>query len=269
MFSKGRSYICCWWVGGLLGLGLVLGAQASLDDPDPLRYPAWFVHPPSSAGGHWAIGYARTHATWRTSVAEARADAYTRLRRRWGLHISGERLYETVPGHPMAFRGARQDAMPLRDTLRAVTYVDSARVGTLTLILAHAPEPDATEGTLPSVEAPPRSFAEDAPPWVDREQPLSANTVRAVGIAPRYYYSASSWRLAERHARWELAVRAEAQIDRLRNTDSRGQHTMTRVSVDVEMRRVQVIARWQNADACYVLMEAKVRSRVSSRTSSR
>lgn len=259
---------CCryvaWAIGGVLGLGLVCGGMAAPVDPEPPRYPAWFVHPPSE-GGHWAVGYARTYATWSTSVAEARADAYTRLHRRWELRLNGERLYEAVPGLPMAFRGARQESTPLQDTLRAVTYVDSARVGALTLVLAHVPESDTVDGFPPPVVSLSRPFAADPPSWVEHGRSSSGETVRAVGVAPRYYYPASSWTLAEHYARWELAVRAGAHVDRLRKTTSDRQHTVMRVRADVEMRRVRVVARWQDADACYVLMEADVRPRVPPR----
>lgn len=244
-----------WVLGLLLAAPFVTEAHPA-DDPEPV--PAWFVQPPSS-NGLWAVGYARTYATWTTSVAEAKADAYTRLRHRWAAQLTGERLYETTPGVPMTFRGARQERTPLRDTLRSVTYVDSARIGKLTVVLAHVPT---TKGHSPApVSALRRPFSETPPDWVDGGPAPEGPTVRAVGIAPRYYYPASSWALAEHYGWWTLAARAAARVDRLRQTTAGIQHTVTRVRASATLRRVRVVARWQDADACYVLLEASVRPR--------
>jgi hypothetical protein len=226
--------------------------QAQDDD----RYPQWFIQPPTSNRTLWAVGYAQTYLNWTESVREAKADAYDRMLRTRGVRIAGERLFEAVPGRAQAYRGESFSETVIPDTLRRVAFVDSARVGDLTLVLAGW-RPDGAAPTLPSAAQTRMSFAEAAPSWTHRT-PASSDRLVTVAVAPRYYYATSSWALAERRGRQRLALRASAALRELRKTSEQSQHAVTSLRTDVRLRNVQVRRRWMGDSGCYVLVEGLV-----------
>ena len=270
-----------------------LGQHLEIRSQPEIAYPSWFARPPVG-GGLWAVGYARTYATWSTSVAEARNDAYQRLRHRWGARFVADRLYQATPGQALAFRGAKQDMRPLRDTLHHVSYVDSAQVGRLTLVLAHVPIDDASASVdtahislqglrMSSRRSSRQSFAGPEPSWVSTRHsaaphgrldegketssfpqkgggaaPRIPQTARAVGMSSKQYHMAGCWAGAERHAYWSLAAQTASRLDRLRKTDGHGSHVVTRVQAAATIRQARLVARWQDEDACFILVEAAV-----------
>lgn len=249
-----RAYPAC-----VLSLALVVALFGA--DQRPLlaqeTYPGWFQTIPSSDQALWAVGYARGYSDLQPGMKEARSDAYERLRYARRVTIKGEKLFEAVPGHRLAFRGEEFTETGRPDTLTSVAYVDSALAGGMTLVLAvWTPDGEARE-VPPSLEGR-VSFSEASPPWVRSPGEGEGNMRRAVGIAPRYYHLESSWRLAEERGRRRLALQAGTNLQGLDRTTERDRHLVQRVQTGVRLRVVQVVARWADKENCYVLMEGSV-----------
>jgi hypothetical protein len=191
----------------------------------------------------------------------AKKDAYESLRRAVRVVVIGEKLYEAAPGYATAVQGERFVETGLPDTLRAVTYVDSLRAGDMTLVLAAWSETGSPSS--PGTEGARSSFAQTPPSWV--QQALEGegaagrqSAQRAVGIAPRYYNLESSWELAEKRARRKLAFRAATKVESLDKSTQDYRHNVRSVTTGVDLRNVQVHARWADEENCYVLTTARV-----------
>lgn len=223
------------------------------------RYPGWFRSMPQPEEGLWAVGYAQGYSTLESGIDSAKADAYERLRRDRRVTLEGEKLYESAPGFRQSLEGTSYAETGLPDTLRSVAYLDSAKAGGMTLVLAAwAPEgasPNGLPGGPQSGRAP---FRVDPPSWVRDRVEGGAGRTRAVGRAPRYYYLQSSWRRAEKRARRQLAFRAASKVERLEKNAEDWRHGVTALKTNVRLRRVQTLARWADENTCYVLVEGTV-----------
>lgn len=246
-------------VRGFLAVALVVislgGGQRPLFAQE--SYPAWFHTMPSSDRALWAVGYARGYTELEAGMDEARSDAYERLRFARRVTVEGERLFEAVPGRRMAFRGEDFTETGRPDTLTAVSYVDSAQAGGMTLVLA-VWTPDGESRPVPASLQHRIPFSKEEPPWVRSPGERGEDVRRAVGIAPRYYHLESSWRLAEERGRHRLALEAVSKLRELDRTTEDDRHLVQSVQTGVRLRRVQVLARWADEETCYVLLEGGV-----------
>lgn len=248
------------WVEVGLVLGLAL-AVACMGDPRRAlaqeTYPAWFQSMPSSDRGLWAVGYAPGYTDLEAGMEEARTDAYERLRYARRVTVEGERLYESVPGHRMAFRGEKFTETGRPDTLTSVSYVDSVQAASMTLVLA-AWTPDGDTPAVPASLQHRTSFSDSPPSWVRSTEEGGDKVRRVIGIAPRYYHLESSWRLAEKRARRRLAIQAAAKLQGLDRTTEDDRHLVQSVQTGVRLRQIQVLSRWADDESCYVLVEGVV-----------
>jgi len=211
---------------------------------------------PQSGAGLWAVGYARGYNTLEAGLAAAKRDAYARLRRDRRRILEGEKLYEGAPGFQTSFEGASFANTGLPDTLRSVAYVDSLRVGGMTLVLAAwAPSRGPPDARPAGRRA---SFADASPLWIQNGVDGDSARARAVGRASRYYYLEHSWRRAETRARRRLAFQAGAKIERLKESTEDWRHDVTSVQTRARLRNVQTLARWADGETCYVLVEGTV-----------
>lgn len=232
------------------------GALGQTGSPEP-TYPEWFRSMPASGPALWAVGYARGYSSLEAGMDSARAGAYERLRRTRQTVVEGEKLYESAPGFQMSFEGANFTETGLPDTLQPVTYVDSARAGGMTLVLAAWAPGGEPPKTLSAPEGR-ASFSEEPPSWVRNGAPDGPETKRAIGSAQRYYYLESSWRRAERRARYQLAFQAISKIERLKKSTEDWRHGVMSIKTKARLRRVQATARWANEETCFVLVEGRV-----------
>jgi len=211
---------------------------------------------PQSEQALWAVGYARGYSTLGAGMDSARADAYERLRRNLRGTLRGEKVYESAPGFQMSFEGGRFTETGLPDTLRSVAYVDSLTAGGMTLVLATwTPTGSPPSGPPPGTRT---SFPKTPPSWVRDRIPNGGDRAQAVGRAPRYYYLKNSWRRAEERARRQLAFQSASKIERLQKSTEDWRHKVTSLQTEVRLQRVQAVARWANAETCYVLVEGTV-----------
>lgn len=220
-------------------------------------YPAWFKSTPSGSSALWAVGYAPGYSQLEDGMDAAKTDAYEALRRAVRVVVMGEKLYETAPGYRTAQQGEDFVEMGMPDTLRSVTYVDSLNAAGMTLVLAAW-----SDGPAPSLPAALRqrgSFSDTPPSWVQQATGGSLEGTRVVGIAPRYYNLENSWNLAEKRARQELAFEAATKVKSLRKKTEDWQHDVRSVMTGVDLRDVQVLARWADDQNCYVLLDGRVK----------
>lgn len=225
------------------------------------RYPAWFRTPPSGNGALWAVGYAPAYSDLQDGIPKAKEDAYEALRRAVRVVVIGEKLYEAAPGYGTALQGENFVETGLPDTLRSVSYVDSLKAGGMTLVLAQWSQ--ANTGAAPAASGSRASFSKTPPSWVKNEltggqSGAERGPKRAVGIAPRYYNLETSWRLAEKRARRKIAFKAATKVESLDKSTQAYRHDVRSVTTGVDLRKVQVLARWADDENCYVLTTARV-----------
>lgn len=216
-------------------------------------YPTWFRAPPSNDSLLWAVGYGPGYADLQDGMPAAKSDAYESLRRARRVVVMGEKLYESAPGYGTAAQGRDFVELGRPDTLRSVAYVDSAKAGGMTLVLAAWPgdrERSAPPGRTP--------FPESRPAWVQASLNGSLEGARAMGTAPRYYNRETSWRRAEKRARQKLAFQAATSVRSLDKNTEDWRHDVRSVTTGVDLRRLQVRARWADDEHCYVLVQARV-----------
>lgn len=233
---------------------------ATFGGGQPLRaqstYPSWFKTTPSSgASVLWAVGYAPGYSDLADGMEEAKTDAYESLRRARRVVVIGEKLYEAAPGFRTSLEGERFVETGLPDTLRSVAYVDSVKAAGMTLVLAAW-----SESSAPSLPASMgrSSFSAQPPAWVQTAMSGSLSGQRAVGTAPRYYNLENSWERAEKRARQKLAFEAASRIRSLDKKTEDWRHDVRSVTTGVDLRHVQVMARWANEENCYVLASGRV-----------
>lgn len=244
-----------YWGKGSLLLGLLLAVTGTSQSAFSQEgYPTWFHSMPSSDRSLWAVGYARGYTDLGAGMDEAKTDAYERLRLARHVTVEGEKLFEAVPGHQMAFRGQEFTETGQPDTLTSVSYVDSLKAAGMTLVLA-AWTPDGEAPAFPASARTRSSFSEEPPRWV---RTGGEGERQAVGVAPRYYHLENSWRLAEERGRRRLALQAASKLSGLDRTTEDDRHLVQSVQTGVRLRRIQVLARWADEESCYVLVEGAV-----------
>jgi len=238
----------------MLTAGLVGTSNALAQKPS---YPAWFRQMPTSDSALWAVGYARGYRTLSAGMEAAKTDAYERLRRGRRMTIKGEKLYENAPGFQMSFEGARFTEMGRPDTLRSVTYVDSAKAAGMTVVLA-AWTPGGAPPSLSSSFKGKTSFSKTPPSWVQAGPKMGAKRKRVLGRASQYYHRENSWTQAEKRGRHRLAFQAASKIERLQKNTNDWEHDVISIQTKVRLRHAQTVARWSGGNTCYVLVEGIV-----------
>lgn len=240
-------------LGGVLVVGGILGGQPTQAQD---AYPTWFRQMPQGDEGLWAVGYAPGYGDVSRGTPAAKSDAYEALRRAVRVVVLGEKLYEAAPGYRASIQGEDVVETGLPDTLRSVSYVDSTTAAGMTLVLAAWARENAPSTSLVTERL---SFSRSPPSWVRKElEGEELGTNRVVGIARRYYNVENSWKLAEERARHKLAFRAASKVRGLEKSTEDWRHDVRSLTTGVDLRRVQVRARWADDDHCYVLVEGEV-----------
>lgn len=244
--------ILCALVGGLVA-GVVFGGQPTQAQD---AYPTWFKTMPPGDEVVWAVGYGPGYGDVSMGTPDAKSDAYEALRRAVRVVILGQKLYEAAPGYRASIQGEDVVEAGLPDTLRSVAYVDSTIAAGMTLVLA-AWTRDDPPSTSPMTGR--TSFSRSPPAWVRKElEGENLGTNRAVGIARRYYNVENSWTQAEERARNKLAFRVASKVRGLNKSTEDWRHDVRSLTTGVDLRRVQVRARWADDEHCYVLVEGEV-----------
>ena len=220
------------------------------DSREPLaRYPSWFLTMPSDPEGVYAVGYAPVYAIFDSSVEEAGEKACIQLMRTKQIHISGERLFEVIPGGQNIFRGELfEETYPDCEDYEYVV-LDTVRVNNMVLVLVTNKEEYEFTG---SYLVP---LSHHAPKWVTDTSNLHGN-LYAVGASPLYFYEQNAWLEAERQARHQLAFSAATQQRQLFKGTQDQEFVVTASATSVKLFNAQVVERWRNNRMIFVLMRA-------------
>jgi hypothetical protein len=209
------------------------------------EYPAWFQQMPRETGLVTAVGYAPRYHTLAAGAEEAQRDAGEKLALAVTAEVRGEVLLEATSGGQTAYRGASYEEHAAATP--TVVVLDTATSGDMTMVLVATRRP---RNSTADTQTP---FTTDPPDWVNT-QPVDADGLVAVGVAPAYFYEHSAWVEAERNARRALAHQAVtrlAKVDR-RAGDVAG--SITRSGTAAVLRGSQVVARWRDSRRVAVMI---------------
>ena len=236
-------------------LGAVLlpacGGSKALSTGYPSGYPEWFLEQPQG----FAVGYARNNGYKDAAMREATRVAATAFAMRESVTVDGGR--GSIFG-PFGIVLSGDLAETVSDD-RVEHYYDPERVAAfqhlegMTVVLL-APrkladaEPDTDDGDL-------RQPRGDYPSWVQHLPEDQDGYTYAVGMSNRNEYEVSSWRNAERHARFRFALNAIADVSAL---DRDGKIALVEAH-NVTVRGVEVVKRWRDPrdGGCFVLARAR------------
>lgn len=216
-------------------------------------YPRWFMEQGTLGCSVTAVGYAAKGFYNDSSVAQAVRNAHRNLAmQRRAIVQGGQAFWTTEAG--TAWMGsdlkisvdssALQRASP--DTSKADVFFASD--------FAMALATDGTCGVADSMKTPVKMSLEE-PSWVHM-MPRDARQIFSVGVAPRYYYEASSWKAAERMALVGLAREAGDSLAAIEKSAGRSGQEVLNEQVSVVLREYEVRARWYDRTngVFYVLM---------------
>ena len=224
----------------LLTYGLVFAQGA---------FPGWFWKTPVKKGVLFAVGYASRYAHIDTSYEEALKDAAQRLFWDLSSHLSHKYGVIHDPEGIRIFPDESKftaDESKYEQFQKSLVHIDSAIVGDLVIVLV------ATE----KVKVKKRLIkCDNRPKWVTRI-PYKKKFNFAVGQAPGYYYSFSSWKEAELKARIELGQQIYLKVRGLRFTHIFEFLDVWDFSVEADFKKVQAYKRWVDPESgnCYVLL---------------
>ena len=237
----------------LLGAALLpaCGGSKELSAGYPSGYPAWFLEQPQG----FAVGYARNNGYEAAAIREATRVAATAFAIQESVTVDGGR--GSIFG-PFGIVLSGDLAESFSDD-RVEHYYDPERVAALqhldgmtTVLLATRTltdaEKDAVNGGL-------HQPGGDYPSWVQHLPEDQNGYTYAVGMSNRNEYEVSSWRNAERHARFRFALNAIADVSAL---DRDGKIALVEAH-NVTVRGVEVVKRWRDPrdGGCFVLARAR------------
>ena len=222
-------------------------------------YPTWFWNTPTSKDNLFAIGLSETFAHEEASEERAIANGVENLAKSLLVSIKGE--YGIVrEGGRVTFSGNDMQEN-MSSTMHSFVekhhqVVAKCVTPTYTFVLLRLGE----NGSELSVSSTASTVLPKDPPWVT-SLPMESGYMYASGQSNPYYRETNSWRAAEEHARIALALNLESKVRGLakeldvQTTTGSGSNIIT-VSTDVELNRVQVVARWKHPEynTCHVLV---------------
>ena len=178
-----------------------------------------------------AVGYSAPHRDSPSAYADAFRDAAWRLFCDRSSLITGERGSATAPEGVLDLGSTltqEVDSAGFEDFTKGIVRLDSALAGGMRLMLVGT---SALPVDTARIKSPPD------------ENPAVGGAPVAEGEAPLYYYAASSWQEAERKARLELALGANAEIKGLGVSRGDDQFKAAVFKTKVQLYNVQTVRR--------------------------
>jgi hypothetical protein len=226
-------------------------------------YPAWFWNMPGSEDSLYAVGLSETFAHAETSEQMAIADGVENLARALSVHIKGEYGMERRGGRliPSGSDMQEEASSTMRDFAEKHHQVTAKHVSPMhTFVLLRLGE----GGTAIPVSSTASTALPEEPGWVT-SLPKGPGYIYASGQSNPYYRETESWRSAEEHARVALALNLESNLRGLIRRETireggrlhaLGDSTIIVVNTDVQLNRVQIVARWKHPKyrTCHVLV---------------
>ena len=228
-----------------------------------VSYPAWFWKMPHSEGSLFAVGFSETFTHPETSQQNAIEDGIENLAKYLSVRIKGERGV-LRDGSRVIFSGndIQEELSPsvlsfVEEHHQVVSTYTGKKYTFVLLCLGENADgakrhPEYRETlAIPSSAAPMPS----QPSWMTTP-PKEPGYLYALGHSNPYYREVNSWRTAEKRARIALAFNLKSKIRGLAKKLDSSMETISTISTDVQLNRVQVIARWKHPEdnTCHVLV---------------
>ena len=237
-------------------------------------YPAWFWKMPHSENSLFAVGFSETFFYPESSKQNAIKDGIESLAKYLSVRIKGERgvlrdgsrvifsgddIQEILSPSVLSFVEEHHQIIA---TYTGKKYRKTKSSGFARLL--REPLREANTFVLLSMgEGNAETFPHSAsaapmpsrPSWITTP-PKEPGYLYAIGNSNPYYREVNSWRIAEKRARITLAFNLESKIRGLAKKLDSSMETISTISTDVQLNRVQVIARWKHPEdnTCHVLV---------------
>ena len=228
------------------------GGSKSLAGGYPSEYPAWFLSPPAA----YASGYARNAGYKDAAMREAAQVAATAFVFEESVTVNGGRgsilgPFGTVLAGPILEESYDYDRVEHYydpERIAAVAHLEGMTVALLAKRKPSDREKDAVdERLLPSKGG--------YPDWAERPPEDTGGYTYVVGMSGKNEYEVTSWRTAERHARFRFALNTVADVKALYRE---GGIALVELD-DVVVRGFAVVKRWRDPrdGGCFVLARAE------------
>ena len=212
--------------------------------PAPAQeYPRWFLRQGDLSCPLCAAGYGQPSMYLDTTGGPAFQNGVMNAVIFQGSTFTGSEGFWTAEFGTMVFGSSvteEYDTAAVEVALRTLKPLHQFRSPKFTLVLAGNPacplsDPDRATINIRNV---PR------PSWVERP-PQSPTHLYAVGMSAEYFYETSSWLMAEKTARRELARSVSSALRGLQRMSKVGQEVRDE-TITCRLREVQVIERWKD-----------------------
>jgi hypothetical protein len=240
----------------LLLVGVVLlsacGGSKPLSPGYPSEYPSWFLEQPPA----FAVGYARNGGYEDAAVREAARVAAKAFAMEESVIVNGGRgsivgPFGTVLAGPILEEFVDYDRVDHYydpERVAAAAHLDRMTV----VLLAKRTLSDAEKG---AIDDDLRPSGGSYPDWVEHPPDDDEDGYTyAVGLSGKNEYEVTSWRMAERHARFRFALNTLVDVSALYREGG-----IALVEADnVVVRGFEVVKRWRDPEdgACFVLARA-------------
>jgi len=217
-------------------------------------YPDWFWKMPQEENSLFAVGLSKTFFRTESSEKNAIKDGIESLARSLSVHIKGERGLLRGRGRVIFSDDDFQEELSpsvlsfIEENHQVVAVYNTSPKYTFALLCLG--KGDATIIAESSVAPlPPK------PGWM-ANLPEEPGYIFALGHSNPHYREVNSWRVAERHAHIALALNLESKVQGLAKKLNASMETISTISTDVQLNRVQVISRWKHPEhnTCHVLV---------------
>ncbi len=206
-------------------------------------YPRWFLEPVNLKCGSTASGYVRNFFHQSSSDSAAYVKACENLAWQHQTEISGgEAYWETEAGvFWMGSDVAEQtDSTYLHDIMSSAKKVDEFSSREMVIVLVSAGDCSVQDSMVSVMRC-----ARKQPRWVE-SVPQGGGYTYAEGVAPEYFYESSSWELAEKKARFNLARNIKVSLKTIQKVEGRSGQEIRNEDVSVTLKDVEVVYRWRD-----------------------
>lgn len=204
--------------------------------PGGLEYelPAWFWKTPEVVGVSFAVGYSAVYEDLQHSFDEAFNDAAWRLYTDLDCRIAGESALSHDAGGAMSLGDNfhfEVDTAGYEGFRASIARIDSFANDMIAVVIVATREVEVDQRVVPS-------------PALPESGGISISRfITAAGVAPLYYYEASSWIEAEHRARIDLALSISSKVKSLKQGIDDISLSTTVIGTEVHFRNIQTFKR--------------------------
>jgi hypothetical protein len=226
-------------------------------------YPAWFWNMPHSEDSLFAVGFSETFFHPEKSTQNSIKDGIESMAKYLSVRIKGERGMLSSGGIVVYSGDDIQEILSpsvlsfVEEHHKVIATYTGGKYSFVLLSLGEGNADGAKRHEYRETLANSSSTAPmpSQPNWVTT-LPKESGYLYAIGNSNPYYREVNSWRVAEKNARIALALSLESKVRGMAKELNASMETISTISTDVQLNRVQVIARWKHTEynTCHVLV---------------